>query len=231
MLSLQGHLFMDLYCIVTDLVPKKTKEKGGRPVLMTEQEIITMLIWNVCVLRQKTLKDIHTSLHMYHHDDFKYIPKYSAFVDACHKTIPQFEKILSMLLAQEATLRIVDSTIIPVCKLVRADRHKVAKSIARYGKNHQGWHYGFKLHASVDFEGRLSQVYFTDASFYDAQALPFILNRHAQVAVVGGGGTYQASVMRSRIWKEYGCHVASVTTRRTSYLEVRYFDYKIVTKK
>jgi len=28
--------------------------------------------------------------------------------------------------------------------------------MATFGRNHQGWHYGFKLHVSVDLEGRLS---------------------------------------------------------------------------
>lgn len=205
--SLQKHHIMDLYCTVRDLVPEESKEKGGRPPLMTKQEVLTVLVWNVCTLRQKTLKDIHTSLCIYHQDDFPRIPKYNAFIKACHDCIPLLEKLLSQLLVQNTPLRIVDSSMLPVCKLVRADRHKVAKGIAAYGKNHQGWHYGFKLHASIDMEGRLAQAYFTEASFYDAQALPFILNESARIAV--GDGTYQASVMRSRIWREYECHIVA----------------------
>jgi hypothetical protein len=227
MLSLQKHHIMDLYCIVRDLVPEEPKEKGGRPPLMTKQEVLTILIWNVCTLHQKTLKDIHSSLCMYHSDDFTHIPKYNAFIKTCHDCIPLLEKILSILLVQSAPLRIVDSTMIPVCKLVRADRHKVAKSIATYGKNHQGWHYGFKLHASVNMEGRLAQVYFTGANFYDAQALPFILNKHTRIAV--GDGTYQASVMRARIWREYKCHVvAPVHFKQTKKL-ITYWQHKLLT--
>jgi hypothetical protein len=198
---------MDLYCVIHDLAPKEEKLLGGRPVKMTDIEIVTILVWNVCVLKQKTIKDIHRSLLLYHQDDFKNIPKYSAFVDACHKAIPLFEKILNILLEDNASIRIVDSTMIPVCKLVRADRHRVAKSVAQYGKNHQGWHYGFKLHASVDLSGKLAQIYFTGANVYDAQVLPYILNKHTRLAV--GDGTYQASVMRKAIWKQYGCHVVA----------------------
>ncbi len=207
MLLLQRNHIIDLYCVIDDLAPEKKCSLGGRPVKMTEVEIVTILIWNVCVLKQKTIKDIHRSLLLYHQEDFKNIPKYSAFVDACHKSIPLLEKILNILLEKEAPVRIVDSTMLPVCKIYRADRHKVAKSIATYGKNHQGWHYGFKLHASVDLTGRLSQICFTGANVYDAQALPQILNAQARVAV--GDGTYQASVMRERIWKEYGCHIVA----------------------
>ncbi len=207
MLSLQRNHIIDLYCVIHELAEKEKKNLGGRPVKMTSVEIVTILVWNVCVLKQKTIKDIHQSLLLYHQNDFKNIPKYSAFVDACHRAIPLFEKILNILLEDTARVRIVDSTMLPVCKLVRADRHKVAKSVAKYGKNHQGWHYGFKLHTSIDLNGRLAQIYFTGANIYDAQVLPYILNTHTKVAV--GDGTYQASVMRKAIWKKYGCHIVA----------------------
>lgn len=207
MLLLHKHHITDLYCIVHELVESKKYPQGGRPVKMTEVEIVTILVWNICVLKQKTIKDIHTSLKIYHNEDFLNIPKYSAFVDACHRSIPTLERVLQSLLHNTAPLRIVDSTMLPVCKIYRADRHRVAKSIATYGKNHQGWHYGFKLHTSIDLEGRLAQVYFTGANEYDAQVLPYILNKHARFAV--GDGTYNASVMRRKIWKIYGCHVVA----------------------
>lgn len=207
MLSLQRNHIMDLYCVIHDLAPKQENSLGGRPVKMTEVEIVTILVWNVCVLKQKTIKDIHRSLLLYHSNDFKNIPKYSAFVDACHRAIPLFENILNALLLDTAPLRIVDATMLPVCKIYRSDRHKVAKSIATYGKNHQGWHYGFKLHASINLHGKLSQIYFTGAHFYDAQALPYTLNPSARLVV--GDGTYQASVMRKAIWKKYGCHIVA----------------------
>src|SRR5690606_39503145 len=49
--------------------------------------------------------------------------------------------------------------------------------IASFGKNHQGWHFGFKLHASITLDGRLSGLALTPASMYDAQMIPKILNR------------------------------------------------------
>lgn len=226
MLILQKQHIMDLYCVVADLVPCEKLKRRGRPVLLTDTELVTILVWNVCVLKQKTIKDIHKSLLVYHHDDFKNIPKYSAFVDACHKTIPLFEKILNALLEKEASIRVVDSTMIPVCKIYRADRHKVAKSIAAYGKNHQGWHYGFKLHASIDVRGKLAQIYFTGANFYDAQALPRILNRHTRLAV--GDGTHQASVMRKAIWKEYGCHIVAPPHPKQNKKVLTLWQYKLL---
>lgn len=61
----------------------------------------------------------------------------------------------------------MDSTMLHVCKLVRANRHRVAKGIASFGKNWQGWHYGFKLHAACNPKGQLAAVYFTPANEHD----------------------------------------------------------------
>ena len=56
-------------------------------------------------------------------------------------------------LLQNDQLQFVDSTMLEVCTLKRADDHKVAKKLAKFGKNWQGWHYGFKLHATINIKG------------------------------------------------------------------------------
>jgi hypothetical protein len=110
--------------------------------------------------------------------------------------------LLEMLLADDTSLRFMDSTMVEVCKLVRAERRKVAKSIAAFGKNHQGWHFGFKLHTSVDERGRLAGIALTPANIYDAQVMVRILNKNVRIAV--GDTLYGAKVMGGIIWKRYG---------------------------
>ena len=203
MLSLQREHITNLYCLVDDLV----KELGrpphmGRPSLLSPSELVTALVWNSLTVRSKTLKDIHEWLRLYHQADFPKIPKYSAFVDQCHRELPLLLHVLRELLRTEAPVRIMDATMLPVSKRHRADFHKVAKGVAAWGKNHQGWHYGFKLHASVDMKGRLSRIALTPASVYDAQMMPAILDKHTKVAV--GDTLYGASVMGRRIFEEYG---------------------------
>lgn len=92
-----------------------------------------------------------------------------------------------------------------VCRLVRADRHKVAKGVAAFGKNWQGWHYGFKLHAACDPQGRLAALLFTPANENDSQQIPHLVNDATKVAV--GDGGYTASVMRRKMWREHGCFI------------------------
>lgn len=139
---------------------------------------------------------------MYHLSDFPCIPKYSGFIDHCHRIIPLLYSLLEYFLADQAPLRFMDSTMLEVCKLVRVDSHKVARDVARFGKNHQGWHYGFKLHASIDGKGRLCGLALTPANVYDAQMMPNILNEYANIAV--GDTLYGAKVMRGKIWEQYG---------------------------
>ena len=91
---------------------------------------------------------------------------------------------------------------LPVCQLKRAEKHKVAAGIAAFGKNHQGWHFGFKLHVSITPNGQLCAVVLTPANIHDAQVMPRILNKKTKLAV--GDSTYGASVMGRLIWENYG---------------------------
>lgn len=207
MLLLQSNHIIDLYCFVDDIVPKQEPKKTGRPLLVSDSEIITMLVWSTIVLKQSTLKDIYNTIAIYHKNDFPKFPKYSSFVDHCHKVLPQEIRVLEKLLQGNCPLQIVDSTMLPVCKLHRVDSYKIAKNIAQFGKNWQGWHFGFKLHASVTPNGFLSALYFTGANVYDAQALPFLVNKNVKIAV--GDTLYGASVMRKIIQKSYGTIIIS----------------------
>lgn len=199
MLFLSAHHIVDLYCWVETQVPAKIY-RTGRPALLSESEVITILIWNTIVLKQKTLKDIHRAVCTYHSCDFK-LPKYSAFVAQCHTVLPGMLNLLESLLCAEEPVRIMDATMLPVSKLHRVDRHKVAKDIAQFGKNWQGWHYGFKLHASVSLDGKLCGLALTPANVYDAQAMIKILNEHCVLAV--GDTLYGAKVMGNIIKKKF----------------------------
>lgn len=198
-LLVQSHHIVDLYCWVDDLVPEVSKT--GRPRLTTNAEIITLLVWDSLILRQKTLKDLYLFSRMYHRQDIA-LGSYASFVRNCQDALPVSLELLSLLLCDTAPVRILDATMLPVCKNHRADAYKVAKNLTAFGKNWQGWHYGFKLHASIDLEGRLSGLALTGANVYDAQAMPKILNEHCRIAV--GDTLYGARVMGKKIWEEYG---------------------------
>lgn len=198
--SLRPHHIIDLYCWFDELVPKEGR-KVGRPRSLTDAEIATVLVWNALVLRQKTLKDLYRSLRLYHTLDFT-VPTYSAFVARCHEALPTLFGLLMLLLEDDAPIRILDSSMLAVCKLHRAHAYKTAKGLASFGKNHQGFTFGFKLHAGIDLEGRLSGLALTGAHVYDAQALLTLLNEHCRIAV--GDTLYGAKVMGRKVRDAYG---------------------------
>lgn len=127
---------------------------------------------------------------------------YQTFVREAHRTLPAIFDVLSVILSHTEAVRIMDSTMLPVCKPHRADSHKVVKESARFGKNWQGWHFGFKLHASISLGGKLCAFALTGANVHDAHMEHLLLNEHACVAV--GDTLYGASVMRERMWRRYG---------------------------
>jgi len=203
MLSLELHHITELYYWVDNILPKQiTTSRGGRPPVLKHSELVTILIWNALVLHQKTIKDLHNHTRIHLQGEFPKLPSYEAFLGHCHRVTPLMLTLLQQLLATDEPLKLMDSTMLPVCKLKRSDSHKVAKNVAAYGKNHQGWHYGFKLHAAITPDGRLGGITFTPASTYDAQVMPQIINNKTKVAV--GDSHYGASVMRRIIWERYG---------------------------
>jgi Transposase DDE domain len=203
MLSLQVHHIVDLYCWVDNMLPKQPSSPlGGRPALLQNSELVTLLLWDTVLLHQKTLKDLYTFASLYLRCEFPQLPKYNAFLEHCKRVTPPMFELLSRILLNEAPLRFMDSTMLPVCKLERSSFHKVARSIANYGKNHQGWHYGFKLHASITARGELCSITLTPANVYDAQMMPRILNKYTKIAV--GDSHYGAKVMGRIIWEKYG---------------------------
>jgi len=199
---LQSHHIVDLYCWVDSLLPQPEEKRFGRPLLLSDSEVITALLWSVIALKQKTLKDAYDTLCLYHRRDFPELPTYKTFVRRAHHTAPLLFELLSTLLSDTERIRIMDSTMLPVCKLHRADAHKTAQTIAAFGKNWQGWHYGLKLHASISLDGRLCGLALTGANVYDAQAMVKILNEHCKLAV--GDTLYGARVMGEIIRERYG---------------------------
>lgn len=207
MLVLQKHHITDLYVWIDDSLSKNNKPYGGRPSSLGDSELVTILIWNTLTVKQRNLKDIYSWIKLDYQEEIPSLPCYENFVKHYHRILPRLIDLLNQILVTNSNIKIMDSTMLEVCKLVRADNHKTCKNIAQFGKNHQGWHYGFKLHASVNLSGQLGKIFITPANFHDTQAMPKILNEETILAV--GDGGYTASVMKKFIFENYGTIVVS----------------------
>lgn len=227
MLALQKHHITDLYVWLDDHLPKVEKPNGGRPSCLTESELVTILVWNTMLVKQKTLKDIYKWVKLEYANEFPNLPCYENFIKQCHRILPLLIWTLNCLLDVKAPAKIMDSTMLEVCKLVRADMHKICRNIADFGKNHQGWHYGFKLHVSINSKGQFCGLVFTPASHNDAQQMPKILNEQTRVAV--GDGGYTAQVMKKYIWETYGTLVVSPPHPKQNKKLLTYWQFKLLT--
>jgi hypothetical protein len=202
-LSVQSHHIVDLFVLIDDMIIEPSHRQGGRPKLLKDSELITLLIWN-CLTHtsQRTLKDIFRWALLYHRRDIPKLSTYGAFVAHCHRVIPQLLEVLSTVLVP-AEIQLIDSTKLPVCRNHRAEDHKVAAGLAGWGKNWQGYWFGFKLHAAIDLEGRLSAITFTPADVYDGHVTPGLVRPETKV-VVGD----------SQLWRQDRPGEALAGTRR-----------------
>lgn len=202
---LRSHHITKLVAAVDGFLPRAdVSPLGGRPVILHSNEVIALLLFSSFVAPQRTMKGVYTWAQTYYYRKFK-LCSYPSFVRKCHRALPDMRRMLDQLLVKDAPLRFMDSTMLHVCKLVRADRHRVTKSVADFGKNWQGWHYGFKLHVAVNLKGQLCAVHFTSANEHDAQQIPYLVDDATRIAV--GDGTYNASVMRRKMWREHRAYI------------------------
>ena len=197
--ALEAHHIVDLFVVIDDAVAEPARPQGGRPKLAKDSEIITLLIWN-CVsrTRQRTLKDIFNWALLYHRRDVPKLGTYGAFVAHCQRLVPRLLELLEQVLVP-AEIQLVDSTKLPVCRNHRKDRYKTAARLAGWGRNWQGFWFGFKLHAAVDLEGRLSAVTFTPADVYDGHVTQRLVRPETKVVV--GDSHYGGRIAREKLWK------------------------------
>ncbi|QQS69951.1 IS982 family transposase [Candidatus Saccharibacteria bacterium] len=201
MRELQKQHIVDVYVWVDDTLQQTAVGKTGRPPVLRDSELITILIWDGLTESHRPLKDLYKWIERDYPDYFPKLPKYQNFVAQAHRNLEQLVYLLQLTLQISSEVRFADSTMLPVCKLIRAERHKVAKAVAAFGKNWQGYHYGFKLHASVDHLNRLCAVVFTPADQHDNQAEEQLANEHTRILV--GDSHYGGSVQRRRLWEQY----------------------------
>jgi len=204
---LHQHHILPLYVWVDDALASatQTEKKLGRPATLRDSEVVTILVFNLLTVQQQTLRQIYDWTKQYHHSDSPRTPTYQNFVAHCHRVLPLLNWLLCSLLMSEAQLRFMDSTMLEVCKLVRRRWHRVARSVAHTGHNWQGEHYGFKLHASIDNEGKLCAFVLTSANVHDSRAIPVLVNKHTRVAV--GDSGYRSQPLHRKVRKSFGTFI------------------------
>ena len=90
MRELQKHHIVDVYVWVDDNLPKQvTNSLGGRPSVLRDSEIVTILIWDGINEPHKNLSAVYSWIARESSDYFPRLPKYQNFVAHCHRLLPK----------------------------------------------------------------------------------------------------------------------------------------------
>ncbi len=124
---LRAHHINKLLTVVEELAPEpdvseEIRVRGGRPMSIRRNEVVALLVFSFMVAPQKTLKDILVWAQAHYYRRFR-LPSYPTWVRHCHEALGTMLTLFGETLSTHAAVRFMDSTMLAVCKLVRADRH------------------------------------------------------------------------------------------------------------
>lgn len=169
------------FCIVDDFGKKFGYERSysGRKPTRTpglyNSEIVSILIMYYSS-GYKTLKDFYLKAMPGYKSDFPKMPTYERFVELLKRVKNFFMSFLESLLETDEHCYFIDSTEIPVSRLVRASRNKVFKNVAKLGKSSKGFFFGFKLHAIINRRGSLSALNLSTGNIDDRKPVAQMTN-------------------------------------------------------
>jgi len=170
-------LLLMTFIQTSDILERIPKEEprgaGGRPQILTDSEVITMILYCTGIAGTKTLKAVYNFIGNSHKRDFPNLPTYEGFVMQIHRLMPRMVMILKDLLepqdkqAVNEKLRFVDGTDLPVCRNCRGNAHKVNRGLAAWGHTSKGNFFGFKLHLAANAQGVLRAAIMTSGNVAD----------------------------------------------------------------
>lgn len=93
MQNLQKQDITELFVKLDDFIEKKISV--GRPSILSDSEMSTILVWCTHFLKMKHIKSIYQFILQYHQKEFPKIPDYSNFVRHGQRMIPVMARVLT----------------------------------------------------------------------------------------------------------------------------------------
>ncbi len=86
--ALQKEHIVDLFVWVDDTIKLAAKPpKTGRPSILSDSELLTILIWDGMNERHKQLQDLYAWIKRDYGDYFPHLPAYQNFVAQVHRNL------------------------------------------------------------------------------------------------------------------------------------------------
>lgn len=108
MRALQKQHIVDVYVWVDDSLAKPAPHRGRKPIL-TDSELLTMLIWDGLTEPHRTLHSLYSWIARDYDDCFPRLPAYQNFVAHCHRLLPVLAGLLQATLSSATPLRFVEA--------------------------------------------------------------------------------------------------------------------------
>lgn len=166
------------------------KHISGRKSCLNLAEVatISLIKSEFCI---RTWKGLYKLLVKRFSKEF-HLPCYKNFVVTMNQSAKSLLVLINVLLSMNrkraGTIKLVDSTPLPVCKNMRIYRHKTMKRVATRSKSSLGWFYGLKLHAMTDVFGNLLELRFTTGNVGDRIILDVFLEKlHDSIVIADAG--------------------------------------------
>jgi hypothetical protein len=100
--ALHKQHIVDVYVWVDDTIPSVATT--GRPSLLRDSELLTILIWDGLTEPHKTLRSLYNWMAREYTDCFPKLPAYQNFVAHTHRLLPTLSWLLQSTLSTEQLL-------------------------------------------------------------------------------------------------------------------------------
>ncbi len=174
------------FCLIDEMLPeavkgKRVRQRGPLPKL-ADSEVITMeVVGTYLGLSQDQEVFDYFRRHYAHFFPMMAQVDRTTFVRQAANLWAIKERLWCWLrdevIRYDATLSIVDSVPLPVCRFARAPWCVRFRGQASYGKDHpdRQTFYGFRLHAQLSWPGLLTRVFLAPAHEADGEMVPVLL--------------------------------------------------------
>lgn len=142
------------------------ENKIGRPTKLKIQEVISLAVY-------KQSGGANTKKFLFETFNLKKICTYKTLVVSLNKCAMLAMKILFMIMRMNKhdahSIKLIDSSEIPVCLFKNAHSHKTMKGFASFMKGSKGIYFGLKIHLICDVKRKILAVRISTANVNDRE--------------------------------------------------------------
>lgn len=150
-----------------------------RTAQLSISEIIFIAVWYKCS-HFNNFKAFFSALKQDKSHLFKSLPCYQRMIHLVNTHQLALHALhFALMKGHQSSHLWIDSTVLPVCKNQRIQRHKSLSAIATRGKSSMGWFFGCKLHLLMNQSGEIVNTVLSNGHTADIKMVEHLVERLA----------------------------------------------------